>query len=292
MKTKWIAVVLILAFCCGLCLSGCQKTNEDVGYELYTYDVDNNRFVAVGCNLSFNEDNTAFVLNYLGTVQLFGDVSKSGMGYMLHINGDVYAQSQAALNVLTEEQKDALSEESYASWTSELSLNEQVYFYGDYVFNEQSVDLIRRVDGNKTTYTSIEGYYESANNTENIYLLRDGKVYVNIQDEDKKATFEDDGSPKMSKTPNATYVMKQGFIVFTRLDATGEVLLDASGKPRRVVYLLAGITYDADIADRVEGDDKDSAAKRALAQKLAGKTVGLLTKTFYSRQDLREYNFD
>ena len=285
----------ILLVCIGLVtvsLSGCSRGNADPSdYTLYTYDTEANAFVNVGCKLSVDEAKTSFGVSFMDIVHFYGEMQRVPTGYVLEIQSEVYEQAALALGNLTEEQKKTQSDEVKEIWDSFTSTREQVFFYNQYVFSSASIDLIRRVgDGSKSNYTSIEGYYESANDTDNIYLFRNGYVYGNVKDKDGNATFQE-GNPVMNEVAGASYVLSDGFIILTRIDKEGAALLDAQGNPQRIVYLLASITYPADIADFVYTEDDYSETTKALAAQLAGKTVGLLTKTFYSTQNLAELKF-
>ena len=294
MKTvRFLAIIMVCAVLCTVPLTACVEQQATGGaYTLYTYDSEHNTFVDVGCRLTIAEDKSSFGLSFLDIVQYFGEMKKVPTGYVLEIKAEVYEQAAKAMETLTKEQKETQSSEVKEAWDNFSTSSEQVFLFNDYVFSSASIDLIRRVgDGSKSSYTSIEGYYESAANAENIYLFRNGYVYGNVKDEDGKATYKD-GNPVMNETAGASYVLSDGFIVLTRIDKDGGVLLDTNGKPQKIVYLLASITYPADIADFVYTEDDYSEATKALAEQLAGKTVGLLTKTFYSARKLDELDFD
>lgn len=294
MKVLRGVTVVLIVLAVLLSATACKDATAAGGsYELYTFDMSANRFVRLGYELACDKNKGTFTLNLLNTVFFYGSMERRAMGYTLVIDSDVYLQSQAALSDLTDEQEDALSAESLAAWQSALRVSEQVYFYGDCAFSANSIDLVRRVDGTeRTTYTSVEGYYESASDAANIYLFRNGYVYGNLKDDDGNPTYDDEGNPKTSTIPNASYLLNNGFIVLTRLDATGKVLMDEDDNPRQIVYLLAGITYPKDSAEFGLGNSEEDQALKALAEKLAGKTVGVLTKTFYSSKDLTQYVFN
>ena len=284
----WIAMAMVIA--CILGLAGCHK-EQPTRFMLYTYDTTDGGFIPMGCELTFDAEHTEFCYNYLDTVQLFGEMHDTAMGYTLEVDANVFLQAAQALTALTEQQAEELSKEALEIWNDYIAVREQVYLYGDYAFSSASIDLIRRVeDEDKSTYTAIDGYYESAQNTENIYLFKDGKVYANVKDKDEKATFSE-GKPVMQEKPSASYVLNNGFIVLTQLNAKGEPLKNADGKDRIIVYLLAEITYPKDIADFVYGEDDYSATIKTLAERLAGKSVGVLTKTFYSSKNIAELDF-
>lgn len=289
---RFWAIILVIAVLLTATLTGCRKEQAvQRDYTLYTYDSGNNMFVNVGCTLTVAEDKRSFCLNYLDVVKFFGEMKQVPTGYVMEVKGEVYEQAAKALKKLTDEQEKTQSDEVKEVWDDFSTQSSQVFFYGDYVFSSASIDLIRRVgDGSKSNYTSIEGYYESANNTENIYLFKNGKVYGNVTDADGKATFKDD-LPVMSETAGATYVLSNGFIIMTRIDKDGGVLLDTNGKAQKIVYLLASITYPTNMGDFVFTEDDYSETTKALAKQLAGKTVGLLTKSFYSSQNLDELDF-
>ena len=284
----WVALVMVLVVLVGL--TGCHKT-QPTHFMLYTFDTEDDVFIPLGCELSFDEAHTEFCYNYLGTVQLFGEMRDTAMGYALELDANVFLQAAQALNALTEEQAEALDEETLQIWKNYITVREQVYLLGDHVFSSSSIDLIRRVEGeDKSTYTSIDGYYESAQDTDTIFLFKDGMVYANVKDADGNATF-DGTTPKMQEAASATYVLNNGFIVMTQIDKNGGVLLNPNGKPRIIVYLLASITYPKDVADFVYVEDDYSATIKTLAEQLAGKSVGVMTKTFYSSKNLNELNF-
>lgn len=294
MKTvRWLIVMVLVATIGVGLLTGCneQSAARD-GYDLYTYDTEANAFAPIGVKLRFDQDKKGFGIEYAGVIQLFGEMREVPTGYVLSIRNDVYAQAEAALSELSEEQKKEQTAEVGKEWNNAIATEEQVFLNGDYAFSSLSIDLIRRVgDGSKSNYTSIDGYYESANNNENIYLFKDGKVYGNVTDKDGNATYKN-GEPVMNETAGASYVLNDKFIILTKLDGDGGVLLDTNGKPQKIVYLLGSITYPKDLADFAYTDDDYSDTTKALAERLAGKTVGLLTKTFYSTKDLMQLDFN
>ncbi len=291
MRTRIFVLSIVLSLLCTVFLAGCNQAAPN-RFGLYAYDTEANSFVDVGCSLSFDEERSQFTITYLDSVQLFGEMSQTAMGYTLDLDSNVFLQATQALNALTDEQKDSLTAETFASWKDAITMREQLFFYGRHAFTASSIDLIRRVEGDgKNNYSAIDGYYESAANAENIYLFKNGKVYGNVTDKDGKATYKG-GEPVMSETANAAYVLNNGFIVLTRIDKNGEPLLDAANKPRQIVYLFAGITYPQDIADFIYTEDSYSESIKTLASQLAGKTLGVLTKTFYSAEDLSALDFN
>ena len=289
-----MAMVMIILTLCVTVPVGCAKKEAATSgvYAYYTYDTTSNTFAEIGCNLSFNEDKTGFELDYLGVVHLYGEMKQLPTGYLLNIQQDAFDQASYALEQLSEEQKERQTPAVKSTWDASIASSEQIFLYGDYAFSSVSIDLIRRVGtGTKSNYTSVEGYYESANNSENIYLFRNGLVYGNVKDSDGNATYKD-GEPVMEEVAGASYVLNEGFIIMTKLDGDGGVLLDTNDKPQKIVYLLGSITYPTDIADFVYTEDEYSETTKALAENLAGKTVGLLTRSFYSTKDLSQYDFN
>lgn len=283
-----ISMLIMLLACVGPW--GCQKAADKASdYTLYTFDTTDNSFYNLGTRLSFDEDKTSFTLNFNDTLQLFGAADKITNGYLLQLQADVYTQALQAINALDAEQKKALDDDTYKAWASAIILQQQVFFYDDYVFGHDSIDLMRRSDGTKSSYTSVEGYYDSMSDAESIYLFKEGKIYANVKDEDGKAKYQNN-KPVMNTLPSAVYELNHGFIIFTRVDSNGQTVL-VDGRPSRIVYLLASITYPDDIADVLADNDFGDEAV-AFAKKMAGKSVGLLTKTFYSRVALDELDFN
>lgn len=293
MRAFRLCVCILLVAILSVGATGCRRAPSTSDYTLYTYDTTQGKFVGLGIQLTFREDMQRFELTMLNAVRLFGPVKETATGYLLEIDGEVYKQATTAIEELSDRQEDNLSSEALDSWNASLSVSEQIFKQGEYIFSSNTVDLIRRVSehDNRANYTSIEGYYESAQNVENIYQFKDFKVYGNVKDKDGNATYDADGNPVMSEVPNATYLLTGGFIILTRIDAHGEVLTDDNGAPKRIVYLLSSIGFPKDITQFAYADDDYSDLTKEMAAQLAGKSVGVLTKTFYSTRDVSSLQF-
>jgi hypothetical protein len=290
-----VALVLLTSICiCGL--MGCSKQADVAdGYSLFVYDADLNKFVNVGCRLTFNTDKTEYCMDYMSVVQLYGAVDDMPTGKVLRVNSEAVAQAENALTALIGDQEQSTSEISQSTLTEAIEQSdqdEQIFFYEDKVFCIWTIDLIKRVgNGSKSGYTTIEGEYESAENENDIFLFKDGKVYKNVKDKDGNATFEGD-AVVMNEKPGATYILRDGFIILTRINADGGVVFKTNGKPDRTVYLSASLSFPSDLADYVDQAAEQEGVTKEQAQRLAGKTVGLLTQSFYSAKDVSELSFD
>ena len=290
-KIGYLCAIGWLVCICAMWLTGCNRIVTD-DYTLYTYDTQQNRFVNMQTHLQLDVDAGTFELTYFDTIHMMGTSQKTTSGYLLQCDNDVYVQVENALSRLIGDDAP-FDEQSTATWRQAVVAQQQVFHYGDYLFSSSNVDLIRRVrlGDNKTSYTSIDGYYESASNTDSVYLLKDGKVYTTQQNDNGEYQKDTNGEPLLYDTPDAIYTLANGLIILTQVNEKGEVLFDA-GKPVCLVYLMATITYPADLDKMVYTDDQYSEITKELAQQLKGKSVGVLTKTFYSTRAIDAIDFN
>lgn len=288
---KVCAVCLALVCLCIGALTGCNRVS-DGNYRLYTYDTIQSKFIDLQVEMHLGAKAGGYELTYFDTVHMMGTAQKTPSGYLLQCDNNVFVQVQNALSRLVGEEP-VFDEESKAAWQQAVVAETQLFCYGDYLFSSGSVDLIRRIrpQENKTSYTSLDGYYESAENTDSVYLFKDGKVYTTQQDDKGNYQKDEDGEPLLYTYPDAIYTLANGLIVLTRVDQKGELKL-TDGKPDSIVYLMAAITYPADLDEMVYTDDSYSQVVKDLATQLKGKSVGVLTKTFYSTRPMDTVRFD
>lgn len=291
---RWvIAIVIAVCLLTTMGLGGCRNAVADKTYHSYMYDTTTNRFVDLDTTLTFTPDMQQFELTYGDTVSLIGSVVPISTGYELQCDGNVLLQVKRAMETLLEDNND-YSDEATTRLKQSFVVQEQIFVYQNCVFSSPSIELIRRVtpDDNRITYTSVEGYYESASDSDCVYLFKDGKVYGTETDSKGNYTKDENGEPKISKTHNATYTIANGLMILTRIDANGKVLLDAEGKPVRLVYLLAAISFPKNIDELVYTDDDYSETIKKTAQLLKGKSVGVLTRSFFTTADMSEFDFN
>ena len=262
---------------------GCSKLNTNATYRMYVYDINQGRFWDIGVELSFTKDAKGYSMRYAGGVEIMGTVSTTYTGYLLTCPTDVYLQALQAKEDIMGEVDGHLSEDSYSALANVITTEAQLFVYGDYLFSSANVDLIRKVDtgDNLRNYTSIEGYYESAQDNSKTYLFSKGLVYPNATDSEGKVVKDDKGNITYETTPSAKYQLHGGMIIFTAIDAAGnDVYVD--GVKQSLTYLFATISYPKNLADFVYTEDAYSKDVKELAAYLAGKSVGVLTKTFYA----------
>lgn len=282
---KIIAIVcLLLAVTC--LAVGCKKLNTDSTYTLYTYDMGQQRFVSVGAELWFTGDRKGYGTRYPGGVEIMGEVGETFTGYTLSCRADIYLQALQAKEDILGNVDERLSKETLETLDNTITAETQIFAYGDYLFGSANIDLMRKVDmgDNLRNYTAIEGYYDSMSNSEKSYLFKKGKVYANLLDKDGKAITDKDGNRTYDETPSARYQLQNGMVIFTVIDVSGRDVY-VEGVLQRLTYLFATISYPKELADFVYTQDKYSDEIKELAAHLAGKSVGVLTKTFYSTKD-------
>lgn len=287
----WLTLLSVICLFFGTLLSGCAPKTEGI-YRQYSYDAAQNKFVYLQTQMQLSSDMRSYEITYYDTVHLMGTVEKAGAGYLLQCEGNVHVQIAQAIAELTEKQP-VLTEETKDAWAQAFVTQEQMFVYGDYLFSSASIDLMRRVKegDNKHSYTALEGYYESVSDTDSVYLFQKGKVYATEVDEKNNYRKDDKGEPILSTTPNATYTVANGFVILTRVDTSGNIVTK-NGKPVRAVYLMASISYPSDLADIVDTDDDYSENVKAIAREVAGKSVGVLTRTFYTTNDMSNNDYN
>lgn len=262
---------------------GCSKLQSNADYRMYVFDINQGRFWDIGVSLSFSKDAKGYSMRYAGGIEIMGEVSTTYTGYLLTCPTDVYLQALQAKEDIMGEVDGHLSEESYTALSNVITTQTQLFVYGDYLFSSANVDLVRKVDmgDDLRNYTSVEGYYESASDPDKTYLFSRGLIYANATDKDGKVVKDDKGKVTYETTPSARYQLHGGMIIFTVIDAAGnDVYID--GVKQSLTYLFATISYPKDLAAFVYTEDAYSEEVKELATYLAGKSVGVLTKTFYA----------
>ncbi len=280
-----IALICLLTISLA-CLAGCAKLNTKDVYTLYAYDINQGAFWDLGVTLSFTKNAKGYAMRYPGDVEIRGEVKPSATGYTLSCKTDVYMQALQAKQEIIGTADDKLTPETLAALSNVIVAETQIFSYGNYLFASANIDLIRKVDAEEgqRNYTSVEGYYESASDSNKTYLFRDGKVYANATDKDGKVVTDKDGKITYQTTPSARYQLNNGLLVFTVIDASGNDVYK-EGVLQRLTYLFGTITFPKDVKDFVYTDDDFSDELKKLAETVAGKSVGVLTKTFYATKN-------
>ncbi len=283
--TRIIAAAIVLCLATLLCwgLVGCNALDTKATYGLYTYDDNSNQFVYLGCNLNFTADAKGYEMAYDNGVHIFGQVDKTDMGYYLHCDAEAFLQCAT----LDEDMKEILADlddEVRARLTQGVKLEQQMFSFDRHVFSSSTVDLIRKitVDDPRPNYSSIEGLYESAADTDNVYRFDNGLVYGPSYDKDGHVVKDKDGNVVLSDTANAQYVMDRGFVVLTRIDKDGHPIY-TDGVLQQTAYLFATLSFPKNMADLPWTDDNYSIELKQYSEHIAGKSVGVMTKTFYSK---------
>lgn len=282
--TRIIAATVVLCLATLLCLglTGCNGLDTHATYGLYTYDDNSHQFVYLGCNLNFTADAKGYEMTYDNGVHIMGQVDKTPMGYYMHCDAEAFLQCAT----LDEDMKEILADlddDVLARLTQGVKLEQQLFSFDRHVFSSSTVDLIRKitVDDPRPNYSSIEGLYESAADTDNVYRFDNGLVYGPSYDSDGKVVKDKDGNVILAETPNAQYVMDRGFVVLTRIDKEGRPIY-TDGVLQQTAYLFATLSFPKDISQLLWTDDNYSIELKQYSEQIAGKSVGVMTKTFYS----------
>lgn len=284
MKKLLLILVLVLTATC--LLTACSPIDASAVYHEYSYDTKSGRFISLGCDLSFTPSLDGYEFAYGNGVHVMGSLTPITGGYLMNCDPDVFLQISGTKEAWFQQNGEEMTEELLALWRQSIVSCEQLFAFDDYLFSSATIDLVRRVDPKnpRPSYHAVEGYYESAGNANNVYLFDKGLVYGGVVDSKGNLTYDKEGNPIMKSTAEASYVMNEGFISMTKIGTDGKPLY-VDGKLQQIVYLFATIEYPSATSDFVDSGDTYSKNILALAEHLAGKTVAVMTKTFYAKSN-------
>lgn len=256
---------------------GCKKkeVKGDSDYYLYSYDMDTKSFVKVGASVRFSDDLTEYTYTFNdGSLKIGGKATHSDVPnvYTLECKEEqieLVTNKYRQYLVSSGASKEEL--DTFDILKNNISPKMQLISYEGYLFTSSSVELFHAKTEGKSD--AFDGEFIMTSTGEAV-SLRGGNLYA----------ADDDGNytDKMGY-----YTVSNGILTLTFVDADGK---DAytNGVLSRKRYLMVKMTmpeeFDligTDFEEQTEEAKWYSLIKDEYAS-YAGKTISLLTDSFYS----------
>ena len=276
---KFLVVVLSLLLLVTVCAAsfGCKKkeVKGDSDYYLYSYDMNTKSFVKVGASVRFNDDLTEYIYTFNdGSLTIGGKATHSDVPnmYTLECKAEqIELVTNKYRQYLVSSGASAEELETFDILKNSISPQMQLISYEGSLFTSASVELFHAQDEGKSDV--FEGEFIMTATGEAV-SLHGGNLY----------TTDDDGNYTVKA---GYYTVSNGILTLTTVDADGK---DAytNGVLTRKRYLMAKMTMPAEfdlIGTDFEEETEESKWYSLIKDEFdsyAGKTIALLTDSFYS----------